>query len=86
MSPLDPSERSLRARLAAHTMHAKNDSRTTSAPGRAAFLSSFEQKVDPDGVLPEIERKRRAEQLRRAHFARLALLSAQARRARKAAS
>lgn len=81
MSPL---ERTLRARAAAHAMHAKNDSQQTSANGRAAFLASFEAQVDPDGTLPPEERRRRAEHARSAHFARLALASAKARRLKRA--
>jgi hypothetical protein len=64
-------------------MHAKNDSRQTSANGRAAFLSRFEVEVDPDGALPPEERRRRAEHARSAHFARLALASAKARRLKR---
>lgn len=61
-------------------MHAQHDSKETSAPGRAAFLSRFEAEVDPEGKLPAEERKRRAEHARRAYFAKLALASAKARR------
>lgn len=82
VASLTPSERSLRARLAAHTLHAKRDARETSAAGRAAFLASFEEKVDPDGELSAEERTRRAEQLFKAHMTRLALKAAQARRAK----
>ena len=74
----------MRARLAAHSLHAQNDSCKLTAPARAAFLSSFERQVDPDGLLPPAERRRRADQARKAHFTRLALLSAQARRKRPA--
>ena len=49
-------------------------------PGRDAFLARFEHEVDPDGQLTPEERSRRAESLRKAYFARLALKSAQARR------
>jgi hypothetical protein len=45
----------------------------------------FEKLVDPDEVLPADERARRVEHARRAHFLRMALLSAKARRAKKAA-
>jgi hypothetical protein len=76
-----PTERSLRARLAAYHMHARHDTRVTSAPGRAAFLARFEAEVDPDGRLDPEERRRRAEHARRAYFTRLALASAAARRA-----
>lgn len=77
---LTPSERTLRARLAAHTLHGRVDSTKHTEPARAAFLSRFEHEADPDGVLPELERKRRAAQLKKAYFTRLALKSAQARR------
>ncbi len=77
---LTPAERSLHARIAAHAMHARNDSRETTAAGRKAFLSRFEAEVDPDRVLPAAERQRRAEHARKSYFARLALLSAKARR------
>ena len=56
-------------------MHARNDVRVTSAPGRAAFLARFEREVDPDGVLPAAERERRAQAARNAYFARLAMRS-----------
>jgi hypothetical protein len=36
--PASPAERSLRARLAAHALHAQRDPRETTAKGRAAFL------------------------------------------------
>jgi hypothetical protein len=79
-----PAERSLRARLAAYSMHARHDARVTSLPGRAAFLARFEAEVDPDSCLDPEERRRRTEQARRAYFIRLALASAAARRAKRA--
>jgi hypothetical protein len=81
--PMSPAERSLRARIAAHAMHACNDPAEITAKARAAFLGRFEREADPDGVLPPEERRRRAEHLRSAYFARLALASAKARRSRK---
>jgi hypothetical protein len=78
---LSRTERSLRGRMGAYRLHATHDSRQTSAPGRAAFLASFERLVDPDGRLPDEERARRAAHARSAHFARLAYLSARSRRA-----
>ncbi|MGI9118554.1 MAG: hypothetical protein ACR2G7_00195 [Acidimicrobiales bacterium] len=78
--PLSPSERSLRARLAAHTLHSKYDSATLTAPARAAALARFERQVDPEGVLPEAERHRRAEHAKKAYFTDLAYRSARARR------
>jgi hypothetical protein len=73
--PSDPRERSLRARVAAYSLHARYDPRQTTAKARATFSSSFERLVDPDGKLPLAERLRRAEAARRAHYARLARLS-----------
>jgi hypothetical protein len=75
-----PAERSLRARLAAHSFHAARDSSEITAPGRRAFLSRFEREVDPDLVLDPTERRRRAEHAKRAYFIKLALKSAKARR------
>ena len=80
---LSPAERSLRARVAAHAMHARHDARATTAKARAAFLLRFERQVDPEGQLPPAERQRRAQQLRSAYFAQLALASAKARRVRR---
>ncbi len=80
---LSPAERSLRARLAAHSMHARHDARHTTAAARAAFLARFEAEVDPEGRLDPEERARRAEQARRAYFARLSLAAAKARRAKR---
>lgn len=81
---LTPEQRSTRARIAAQAMHAKHDGRVVTAKARATFLARFEREADPDRVLSLEERGRRAEHLRRAHFARLALASSKARRARAA--
>lgn len=81
--PLSPSERTLRARLAAHTLHAKVDPTEHTEPARRAFLERFEDEVDPDRVLSPTERQRRADHARKAYFTRLALKSAQARRKAK---
>jgi hypothetical protein len=81
---VSPSERILRARLAAHSLHAKRDPRQTTANGRKAFLDRFEREVDPDGALDQTERRRRAAQARRAYFTRLALAAVQARRTKRA--
>ena len=77
---LTPAERTMRARLAAHTLHAKVDSSEHTKPERKAFLERFENEVDPDRTLSREERLRRAEQAKKAYFNRLALKSAQARR------
>ncbi len=82
MAGIDRADRALRGRIGAYRLHATHDSRETSKPGRVAFLASFERLVDPDGSLPPAERIRRAAHARSAHFARLAYLSAKARRRR----
>jgi hypothetical protein len=74
-------DRSLIARLAAHESWANTtDPSARTAPARRALLDRFERQVDPDGVLSPAERARRAGHARKAHFARLALRSAKARR------
>ena len=73
-------ESSLRGRIGAYTLHATHDPRQTTQKAREAFLARFEREVDPDGVLPVEERRRRAAMARKAYFARLALASARARR------
>jgi hypothetical protein len=68
----------MRARLAAHAMHAQG--KTNTGPARKGFMNRFEREVDPDGILPPAERARRAEHKRKEHMTRLAYRSAQARR------
>lgn len=70
----------MRARVAAYALHARTDPRETTRAARGAFLARFEREVDPDGVLPQNERRRRAEAARKAYFTGLALRSSQARR------
>jgi len=76
----DESVRTLVGRIGAHALHARYDSRELTANARAKFLQRFFDEVDPDRILPESERLRRAEHARSAYFTKLALLSAQARR------
>lgn len=83
---LSPEQRSLRASLAAHEMHARHDSREVTANARAGFLAKFLREVDAATPgLPDAQRLRRAEHLLRAHMQRLALRSSRARASRKAA-
>ena len=79
---IDPQEMALRGRIGAYVTHSRHDPKETTTKARATFLSKFEREVDPDGVLPEDERQRRAAAARKAHFSRLAYASAKARRAR----
>lgn len=83
---LTPEQRTLRARIGAHALHAGVlDPAAHTAPARRAFEERFARQVDPGGLLPPLERARRAEHAKRAYFLKLALKSAQARRKRAAA-
>lgn len=78
---LTPEERSLRGRIGAHASWSRTaDPSARTEPARRAAEARFERQVDPHGVLPPAERKRRAEHAKKAHFARLAMKSAAARR------
>lgn len=67
------SERRLRSQIAAHESWAHTEDRAArTAPARRALDEKFLEQAGGDPV--------RAEHLRKAHFARLALLSASARR------
>jgi hypothetical protein len=80
-SSLTPSERSLRARQASYSSWAKTaDPTARTEPARKAFDDRFSRLVDPDGILPEPERHRRAVAAKKAYFTGLALKSAKARR------
>ena len=79
---LSPEQLRLRAQIAANTRWSKEDPKEGTRPARSGFERRFELEVDPDGTLPEVERKRRATAAMRAHMQRLALSSSRARRAR----
>ena len=73
MPPIPPSEQSMVARAAAELSWANTTDRSArTAPARAALWQRFLDQVDGDEV--------RARHLWKAHFANLALRSAQARR------
>ena len=72
-SALDPERAALIGRIGAHRLHATHDSREVTTKARETFRVSFEREVDPDFVLPEAERRRRAEHARKEHYARMAL-------------
>jgi hypothetical protein len=76
---MTPEQRTLHARLAGHALHAKYGSDAIAARARKGFMAKFEREVDPDGVLPEAERQKRAEHAMKSHMQRLALKSARAR-------
>ena len=70
---MTPSERQMQATIAAETSWANTRDRTArTAPARAALDAKFLAAADGDPV--------RADHLRKAHFTRLALKSAQSRR------
>jgi hypothetical protein len=74
-------EASLRARIAAHERWASTDDRqAATAPARAGLDARFAAEVDPDGKLDPAVRAERVRSKRKAHFARLAKLSADSRR------
>lgn len=86
-APLTPEQRSMRARIAAHAMHRRNDAKKVTKAATAAGpqrLTYWRNKVDPERLLDDAERTRRAEHARSEHFARLAYRSARARAQRRA--
>ncbi|MGE3074470.1 MAG: hypothetical protein AB7N24_14585 [Dehalococcoidia bacterium] len=70
----------VRARLAAHELHAAHDSTELTRPAREAFAKGFAERVDPNGELEPGERIRRAAHAKKAYFTRLGMLSGKARR------
>ncbi|HEY3435752.1 MAG TPA: hypothetical protein VGK41_08870, partial [Solirubrobacterales bacterium] len=85
---LTPEQRTLRARVGAYALHAQGG--TSTKAGTAAFLSRFVREVEEAAAakgeqLTPTEVERRAQQARRAYFARLALASSRARSGKKKA-
>lgn len=86
MSAQSPAERTLHARVAAHTRWARTDDRTAAtAAARKGLEAKFAREVDPEGRLDPVELAKRIESARKAYYAALSLKSAAARRQRKAA-
>jgi hypothetical protein len=86
-SQLTPAQRSMRARIAANTRWSRDGERRANAErAQRGLLAKFETEVDPDGVLPEAERIRRAKAARRAHMQRLQFLSSRSRAGRTSGS
>ncbi len=77
---LSPEQRRLRAQTAAYERWSKEDPREGTKPARAAFNQRFIDQVDPERLLPEAERARRAQAAMRAHMSRMALASSRARK------
>jgi len=81
MSAQTPSERALIARIGAYSRWSTEpDPVAALAPARDAFRARFDNEVDPDRVLSDAERARRAQHAISAYYSRLALRSAQKRR------
>lgn len=78
----DSKEMALRGRIGAYRLHSTHDPKETTEAARHAFMSRFEQEVDPDNALPPHERERRSLAARKAYFASLALKSSKSRKAR----
>lgn len=67
--------------MAAQTSWARTVDRTSrTQPARAAVLANIDATVDPDGLMDPATKAKAVDNARSAHFRRLALLSAQARR------
>lgn len=69
----------MRARVAA-ALHTQRDPRETTAAARRASLERYEKQVDPEGILPAKERKRRAKAAQKRQMQAMAYRSARARR------
>jgi hypothetical protein len=82
--PLTAAQRRQRARIAAIERSAHNDTKALAVPLRAGYWRRFLLQVDPEGVLDDAERERRARAAHRAYMLKLALRSSRVRQARKA--
>lgn len=77
-------DRSQIAKIAAHARWARCEDRSAATQAaRDGMTRRFEREVDPEGRLAPDELARRVESARRAHYQRIALKSAQSRRAKK---
>lgn len=84
MSPNNGPDRHLIARIAANERWSKEPDRSAATQAaRDGMARKFEDQVDPDRTLAPEERAKRVENARSAYYQRLALKSAQARRAKR---
>lgn len=75
--------KNINRRIAAEVSWARTSDRAArTRPARETFLKRFEREVDPDGTLPPVERRQRAEHAKRAYMLQLAKRSATARKTR----
>lgn len=76
---------STRHEIAAHTSWAKTVDRSArTQPARQALMNKFATEVDPEGRMDPVTKAKAVESAIKAHYRRLALASAEARRARRA--
>jgi hypothetical protein len=81
---LTPAQRTLRARVAAYARAAKYGPEVT-RPAFTGRMAKLAAQVDPEGVLPDWERQRRATALLRSQMAALSLKASRARSKKKPA-
>ena len=74
---MDEIGRKLRARMGGLALSAKTDPAERMAKARWGRWQKYLERADPDGVLSEEERHRRADALRRADIARMQLKARQ---------
>ncbi|WP_320069142.1 hypothetical protein [Micromonospora sp. RTGN7] len=81
---LPPAQRQLAASIGSLTrwsrVTSQADRTAALAPARAARQRQWERKADPDGVLAPAELAAAVDRLKKAHYRRMALSSAQTRR------
>ena len=83
---LSPTQRSLAAQegsLINWARKTRQERQDATAPARAGLKRSWEKKADPDGRMDETELAEAVARLKKAHLARMARRSAEARAARK---
>jgi hypothetical protein len=83
--PLTPEQRQQRARMGGLATASRHDPKKYTEAAHKGWHNRFLNEVDPKGVLPEPERRRRADAAQRLYMQKLAWKSAQARRRNKAA-
>jgi hypothetical protein len=80
------SDRAAIESIASNTRWSRVEDRTAETePARLGLLKCFETEVDPHQRLDSVERAKRADNARKAHYTRMALASARSRRASAAA-
>lgn len=78
---MTPAQRTQRASIAANTRWGREPNRTkATAKARAGLHEKFLRLADPDMKLSEAQREKLAANLKKAHYRRMAMKSAEARR------